>query len=272
MRINNNNEENLNETLGITKRGESIFYLGTLFFIAGIILLVLGSISVIFFQVHYETEAEIILSIVSFIGVGLLLLSLGINCMIRQWKHGSFITVLGLFFILVSLVLFLLNYQQNWYYPTISYILIFYTIGLILLMGNAFGNITLFLISSPKEQAFSPINNQKYEYSDEEIAKDIEEAVQKSLLKAADELQFDLINTKQLKVGNAEFGTETIVKVKDDIKESYVLDKTIHPEERENWGAPGIDKISSQLADTLNDSPQTKKSFFQNLLNIFRHH
>ena len=270
MLIKKNKNEFLDEKQGFTRRGESIFYVGTLFFIAGIILLILGSISVIFFQVNYKTESEIILTIVSLIGIGLLLVALGINCMIHQWKHGSKVSIFGLLFILGSLVLFLLNFQDNWYYPTISYILIFYIIGLILLMGNAFGNVTLLLISSPKEQSFGSIKETKYEYTDEEIQKDIDEAVKNSLLKAADDLQFDLIDTKKLKVGNADFGSETVVKVKDDMRESHNLNMTIHPEERENWGAPGIDKISSQLANALVESPIQKKSFFNRFVRIFK--
>ncbi|MEA3458834.1 MAG: hypothetical protein U9R21_09180 [Candidatus Thermoplasmatota archaeon] len=92
----------------------------------------------------------------------------------------------------------------------------------------------------------------------------------KSLLKAADELQFDLVNTKKLRVGNAEYGSENIVKVKDDMKEINNLNHTIHPGERENWGAPGIDKTSSQLADVLLEKPQMKKSFLEQFMNFFK--
>lgn len=271
MQFKKNKDGFLEGKQGITRRGESIFYIGTLFFIAGIILLILGSVSVIFFQVHYETESEIVLSIVSFIGVGLLFVALGINCMIHQWKHGTRVSILGLLFIMGSLALFLMNYQNNWYYPTISYILILYILGLILLMGNAFGNVTLLLVSSPKEQSFGPVKETKFEYTEEEIEKDIDDAVKKSLLKAADEIQFDLVDTRKLKVGNADFGSESVVKVKDDMKESYTLNMTIHPEERENWGAPGIDKISSQLADALVESPTQKKTRFINrFVRIFK--
>lgn len=263
-------EENITDDSQITRRGESIFYIGTFLFITGTILLIVGAASVIFFKVHYQTESEIILSIVSVIGSGLILISIGINCMIRQRKSGLIISSLGLFFTICSILVFLFNYRNNWYYPTISYVLILYILGLILLMGNAFGNVTLSLISSSKTEPRPSHQKPRYEYTDEDIEHDIEEAMNKSLLKAADELQFDIVTTKKLRVGNAGHGSETIVKVKDDMKETNNLNHTIYPGERENWGAPGIDKTSSQLADVLLEKSQMKKSFLEQFMNFFK--
>jgi len=68
----------------LSRRGEFIYYIGALFFISGIILLILGTISTMFHQIHYGSDNQVILNVVSFIGSGLILSSLGINLMIRN--------------------------------------------------------------------------------------------------------------------------------------------------------------------------------------------
>ena len=190
--------------------------------------------------------------------------------MIYQTRRGYFITALGIIFSMISIGIFILNYDTNWYYPTISYILITYILGLILLMGNAFGNVTLRLINSGSSAVITESKKQKYEYTDEEIARDIEEAVQKSLEKAADDIQFDLIDTRKLHVGNAAVDSETVVKVRDPIQETHSLNQTINPGEREEWGATGIDKVSDQLAAALQEPEYQRTSFFKTIKNFFK--
>jgi len=258
------------ESKGILKRSGSIYYLGTLFFIAGIILIILGTLSIMFFQVHYGSENEIVLPIVIYIGLGLMLIALGINIMIYQSRKGYFLSFLGLLLSICSIVIFLLNYQNNWYYPTINYILIFYISGLILLMGNAFGNATIRLINSGTEYKEKKSEKTVYEYSNEEIERDIDEAVKKSLVKAADNIEFNFVNTKKLKVGNSAFASESVVKVHDPITESHTLNQTINPGDREEWGGMGLDKVSMKLAEALDEPHMYKKSWFKGIKNFFR--
>ena len=226
-------------------------------------LLILGTASTIIYQIHYESDSVTIRTVAAFVSVGLIFLSFGLNLMIRQVKRGFFVIGLGLICSFASIGLFLFTYPAKWVYPTINYVLITYIIGLLLLMGNAFGNVTVWLIrmNVPMVES-SKSKKQVYEYTDAEIEKDIENAVQKSLEKAADELQFNLIDTRPLKVGNASFGSETVVKVRDDMKESYRLEQTQNPGEREEWGATGIDKASDLLANALSEKPAAKKSRF----------
>jgi len=261
------------EKKGILKRSGSIYYIGTLFFIAGIILFIFGTISIMFFQVHYGSESEVVLPIIIYIGLGLMCIAFGINIMIYQSKKGYVFSFLGLGLVICSIILFLLNYENNWYYPIINYVLITYISGLILLMGNAFGNATVRLINSATSRDnTAPVKTKtpKYEYTDEEIERDIEEAVKKSLTKAADDIQFDLVNTKTLKVGNSEFATESVVKVHDPIDESYALNQTINPGEVEEWGGTGIDKASSALAQALQDPIVQKQSWFRHFIRAIK--
>jgi len=264
MQRDKNQGYNVGNPEKLSRRGEFIYYIGALFFISGIILLILGTISIIFYQIHYGSDNSIILNVVSFMCSGLILSSLGINLLIKQKRNGYYAITAGILFSFVSIVLFLLNYKNNWYYPIITYVIISYIFGLMILMGNAFGNVTLWLIRSNVSTETSKSKKILREYSDEEIERDIENAVQKSLVKAADELQFDFINKKPLKVGNASFGSETVVKVKDDINEIHTLDQTLNPGEREIWGATGVDKTSDLLANALLEKPKIKRSRFKN--------
>jgi len=263
MQRDKNQGYNVGNQEKIYRHGEFIYYIGALFFISGIILLILGTISIMFFQIHYGSENPLILNVVSFMCSGLILSSLGINLLIRQKRNGYYAILIGILFSFLSIALFLFNYQNNWYYPTINYVIISYIVGLMILMGNAFGNVTLWLIRSNVSSETIKSKKILREYSDEEIERDIENAVQKSLVKAADELQFDFIDKKPLKVGNASFGSETIVKVKDDINETHTLDQTLNPGEREIWGATGVDKTSDLLANALLEKPKIKRSKFK---------
>lgn len=254
---------------GILKRSGTVYYLGTLFFIAGIILIVLGVISVMFFQVHYESESGIVLPIVIYIGIGLMLIALGINFMIFQSKKGYIISLVGWILSVISIVIFLLNFESNWYYPTINYILVFYISGLILLMGNAFGNATLRLINPDVTRGGMKAEKITHEYTDEEIERDIDEAVKKSLFKAADEIEFDYVDTKKINIANMASDSESVVKVHDPMDESFKLNQTMNPGDREEWGGMGVDKVSMKLAEALEEPSYHKRSWFEIIKSFF---
>ena len=253
---------------GFSRRGETIYYIGTLFFIAGLILLIAGFGLILFFQVHYTSDPLVIFSTTLLMGIGLILISLGINFMIRQGKKSQIIIGLGTIFSLFAIVLFIMNYENNWYYPMISYVLALYLCGFILLMGNAFGMITLWLIhtSNTKHQHPSEL---KHEYTDEEINKDIEEAMRKSMQKAGDNLQLDFKNLDHSHVAMSSAETETVVKRKDDIKESQLLKQTFDPGDTEEWGTMGIEKTSNQLAAVLQQETTQKPSMFESVKHFF---
>ena len=249
------------ENKNLTRKGESIYYIGTLLFIAGSILLAFGAGSIIFYQINYNSETQVVLYTVLLIGIGLLLLSLGINLMVRQNKKSYYAIAFGTILTIISILLFYFNYETNWFYPIISYVLLLYLSGLILLLGNAFGNVTLWLIFNQPQAATTKEKVDMREYTDEEIAKDIDDAIKKSLQRAADEIQFNLADTKKLKVGSAAANSEFIVKVRDDMTEAHSLGQAINPGYREEWGVMGVDKASNQLAEALQHKPVKRKGF-----------
>jgi len=248
----------------LSRKGETIYYFGTLFFVAGIILLAFASASIMFFQIHYESETKLIADTVTYMGAGLFFVSFGINLMLRQSRKGYFTFSAGSVFVVLAIILFYQNYETNWFYPTISYILLSYLLGFLLLMGNAFGHVTLWIMRKNQQSEEPGSTVVKTDYTDEQIEKDIDAAIKESIQHAAEELQFDLSDAPAFQVSAA--ASETIVKRKDTMDEAMVLQQTLNPGAREKWGGTGIDKASLLLEDTLNTESSNKKgflSFFQ---------
>ncbi len=248
----------------LSRRGETIYYLGTLFFVAGIILIGFSTASIMFFQISSISEARLIIDTVTYMGVGLLAVTLGINLMLRQSKKGYVTFLFGIIFAIIGIILFYLNFETNWYYPMVSYILLSYLLGFLLLMGNAFGHVTLWILRKNMEYE-SPTGapaKTKHEYTDEEIQRDIDQAIKQSLQHAADELQFDITTQPNFKVSGG-VASESIVRRRDSTNESTALQQTLNPGSTEQWGGAGIDKASSLLANTLNSDTSYKKKFFR---------
>ena len=88
----------VSDSTKLSRRGASIYYLGSAVFAAGIVLIVLGSALVMFFQIHYESEPVEILYTILSIATGIILILVGINLMIRQTKKGYAIVVASIVF------------------------------------------------------------------------------------------------------------------------------------------------------------------------------
>ena len=253
--------EEKNRTTRFLRRGESIYYIGSMFFIAGIALVALGSAFIMIFQLHYGSETNQILYIAIFLGTGIILVLIGINMMIKQTKKGYYIIGVGAFISSLALFIFASNYLHKWYYPLISYVLALYVMGFLALLGNAFGNVTLWTIEN-RPGAMMNEERLTKTYTDEEIQRDIEEATRKSIEAAASELQFEVDNTGDIKLGKSSPKTcGLITRVKDDIEESISLKQTIKPGSTDKWGSIGIDKASMHLAETMNQQKIEKRRF-----------
>ena len=246
----------------VSHRRRRIYYAGSMFFIIGVSLLVIASALVIFFRIHYGSEREIIFHTIAFFGIGLTVTLFGINLMAKHKIKGYIIIAVSLVLSAIAIILFLLNFRNNWYYPLISYIFIFYITGSLLLIGNVFANVILLIIDRIPIPVTGEVKS-GHLYTDEEILKDIEEATQKSLEAAAADLQFELDSMPDLKVGKSSPQNRGLVtRRKDDIKESVELQKTRHPVDTEEWGSIGIEKASLILNKTLTDKDK-KKGIFQ---------
>lgn len=240
-------------------RGIPLYYVGSMFFAAGIALIGLGSALVMIFQLHYGSEPEEILYTVIFIGVGIPLILIGINLMMKERVRGYLIITASALMSSAAIYLFSTNYLTNWYYPLISYILGLYVIGFLTLMGNAFANVIIWIIERRLEPSRKEEEKSRL-YTDEEIQRDIEEATRKSIEAAASELQFEIEKMPVAKrFGKAVMGARGhITRVRDDIDEAITLKQTMHPGATEKWGSIGIEKASNQLANTIMQREEEK--------------
>jgi hypothetical protein len=250
---------------GVLLKGVSIYYAGSVLFIAGIALLALGTVLVMLFQIHYYSDPVQILQTVFCIGTGITLVLMGINLMIRQKKKGYYVIGFSTIISAVSILLFVLNYFDNWFYPVVGYVVVLYVFGFLGLLGNAFGNVTLWLIENRQPVIQGDFGEKKVKraYTDEEILRDIEETTRRRIEEAAAELNFELYDS-----GNYRFGKFApkdrghVTRVKDDIGEAQALNFTMNPGETEKWGSIGVDKASSQLADAIMQQQEEKKGRF----------
>ena len=248
----------VSESTRLSSRGASIYYLGSAAFAAGAVLIVLGSALVVLFQIHYKSEPVEILYTILFIAIGIILILVGINLMIRQRKKGYTIIVASIVFSSLAICLFYANYLNNFYYPLVSYIFGLYVLGVLALLGNAFASVIVWIIGNRPE--YQIIGKEKpHLYTDEEIQRDIEKATQKSLEAAVDQLQFELEDLpKDIIIGKTVPKSPGIViRIKDDIDEVLSLSQTLKPGATEKFGSIGIEKASLQLAKTI--SQETKK-------------
>ncbi len=252
----------VSDSTKLSRRGASIYYLGSAVFAAGIVLIVLGSALVMFFQIHYKSEPVEILYTILSIATGIILILVGINLMIRQKKKGYVIVVASIVFSSLAICLFYANYLHNFYYPLVGYIFGLYVLGFLALLGNAFASVIVWIIGNRPE--YQIIGKEKPQiYTDEEIQLDIEEATQKSLETAIDQLQFELEDLpKDIIIGKTvPKSPGTIIRIKDDIDEVLSLSQTLKPGTTEKFGSIGIEKASLQLAETISQD-KIKKSRF----------
>ena len=246
---------------GLLRRGVLVYYVGSVFFIAGIALSVLGVAFITIFRLHRGSPPEEILLTITFIGVGITVILTGMNLMIRQTRYGYYIVGGSAFMALLAVPIFAYNYPHDWYYPLISYLISLFVIGFLVLLGNAFANVTLWMIEGKSESVVSGEEKMKI-YTDEEIERDIEEATRKSMEAAASELEFTVADLGELTLGKAFRETRgNITRIKDDVGETKNLRMTIHPSETDKWGSIGIDKVSMQLSETMEERPVEKDRF-----------
>ena len=246
------NTEVSDNTAKLSSRGTSVYYLGSAVFAAGTVLLILGSTLVMFYQIHYDSpKVEILYTILS-IAVGIIFILIGINLMLRQSKKGYTLIVASFVFFLLAVYLFFTNYIDNFYYPLVGYIFGLYVLAFLSLLGNAFASVMVWIIGNKPVYQMN-VTEKPHLYTDEEIQRDIEEATQKSIETAVEQLQFELEKLpKDIIVGKTvPESPGTIIRIKDDIDEVVSLSRTLGPAATEKFGNVGIEKASLRLAETI---------------------
>jgi predicted membrane protein len=248
----------------LSSKGALVYYLGSALFAVGIGLIILGSVLIVFFQIHYGSEPEKILYTILSVATGIILVLIGINLMIKQMKKGYIIVFTSAVFSSIAILLMYINYFNNFYYPLISYIFILYVIGFLVLLGNAFASVIIWIIGNKPDYQIKKEEKSRL-YTDEEIQRDIDEATKKSIEYAVNELKIEIEKTTDNIVLGKSFSSKpgNIIRVRDNIGEVLNLKKTLTPSETDKWGSIGIDKVSKQLAKTITHEKKKKNIFMR---------
>lgn len=234
----------------ILKRGALVYYVGSASFASGVVLLAAGVAFVMMQRIHYGSEPGKVILASVLLCVGTTMILAGINMMMRQTRYGYYLVGASAFASLFAILLFTYNFPQEWYYPFINYVIVLYIVGFLVLVGNAFANVVLWMIES-KPGAIARKEAEKI-YTDEEIERDIEDATRKSIELSASELTFKDPSMEDVRLGrvfNETRGTTT--RFKDDLSEVTSLMDTISPGERIKSGSAEIESASKNLADIL---------------------
>ena len=234
----------------ILKRGALVYYVGSASFASGVVLLAAGVAFVMMQRIHYGSEPGKVILASVLLCVGTTMILAGINMMMRQTRYGYYLVGASAFASLFAILLFTYNFPQEWYYPFINYVIVLYIVGFLVLVGNAFANVVLWMIES-KPGAIARKEAEKI-YTDEEIERDIEDATRKSIELSASELTFKDPPMEDVRLGrvfNETRGTTT--RFKDDLSEVTSLMDTISPGERIKSGSAEIESASKNLADIL---------------------
>ena len=234
----------------ILKRGTLVYYVGSASFASGVVLLAAGVAFVMMQQIHYGSEPEKVILASVLLCVGTTIILAGINMMMRQTRYGYYLVGASAFASFFAILLFTYNFPQKWYYPFINYVIILYVVGFLVLVGNAFANVVLWMIES-KPDAIARTEAGKI-YTDEEIERDIEEATRDSISLSASKLTFKEPYMEDVRLGRVFRETRgTTTRFKDDLGEVTSLMNTISPGERIKSGSAEIESASKNLADVL---------------------
>ncbi|MBN2109537.1 MAG: CHAD domain-containing protein [Methanosarcinaceae archaeon] len=110
------------------------FLFGLVFSMTGVLYAMIG-------KVTRYSEPEMILSSCTLVGLGLVLTLAGVNFGgMKQRIKCSISFIAGILLAFAGLVIFLSYYPDNWFYPTVAYALISYSLGIFLLLINIFVN------------------------------------------------------------------------------------------------------------------------------------
>ena len=83
------------------------------------------------FIIHPAIHAASV--VIAITGMGFLAMFTGIN--IKSMYSNLFVE-LGFVLALIAVILFYIHYPMNWYYPLVSYVVLLYAVGILILIGN----------------------------------------------------------------------------------------------------------------------------------------
>ncbi len=124
----------------------------SLVFSFGLGLILLGLAFIIHFQLHYGSNPFLVKFTFTLIGLGVPIALHGVSGMLGYFRYSKVAGVVGLTLCLTAIVLFLVLYPKDWYYPNVTFVATLYAFGLISLFGGLFGEVVQRIVESRAEE------------------------------------------------------------------------------------------------------------------------
>jgi hypothetical protein len=240
-------------------------------FLSGLILSIGAIAFAIMVHLRRTSDPSEIITTYGLLGVGLSFILLGINLMMSQRRpyglYSNWVMITGFLFSILGVGSFAMTYASNWVYPTVSYVSFAYASGICLLSGNAFGNAVLKLI---EERSVQLHENAACHYTIEDIEKEVEETLNKSLSDGSRFSAFNLdikedetvfVHGKTLKES-----PQDRIEIKDSIREVESLQSAINGKVKVNDYA--IDLTTKMLSATMKQQTEEQNKKMSNKLKM----
>ncbi len=148
----------------LVKKYSLVASLGFLF---GLVFCMTGLLFAMVSKLSRNSSPEVILTVCFLLGAGILLILAGINIAgIRQRLSRSYSFMTGILFSVAGLLVFTFSFPESWIYPKVSYVIMFYSVGIFLLLINIFVNYFLQSFTGTETQA-TVVQKQKPDVSNE---------------------------------------------------------------------------------------------------------
>lgn len=128
-------------------------FVASIAFLVGLVFCMTGLLFAMVSRLSRSSGSEVILTVCFLLGAGILLILAGINVAgIRQRISRSYSFIAGLLLSVTGLLVFTFSFPDNWLYPRVSYVIVFYSLGIFLLLVNIFVNYFMQAFSDSGEQ------------------------------------------------------------------------------------------------------------------------
>jgi Uncharacterized conserved protein len=122
-------------------------------FLFGLVFCMTGLLFAMISRLSRSSGSEAILMVCFLLGLGVLLILAGINIAgMHQRLSCSYSFIAGMLLSVTGLLVFSFSFPENWLYPRVSYVIMFYSLGIFLLLINIFVNYFLQVFEGSEKQ------------------------------------------------------------------------------------------------------------------------
>ncbi|AEA47600.1 DUF7139 domain-containing protein [Archaeoglobus veneficus] len=201
------------------------YYTPSLLFAIGVCLLFIGLLLIGLFRLNRRSEPFEVELTFTIVGLAVPLALYGINAMygFRRYKPA---TLAGFAATISAVLLFIVLYPENWYYPQVIYVAVLYALGLVLFFSSSFAEAVMRIIEGTKTIRTTYTERKKLE---KKIDTDIDYEEAKIIVPKFEDSALDLkiVEPKaDIKVGKVlQERRGRVVKIKDTVPEANELIK-----------------------------------------------